>query len=201
MDQGVTPPKEYLMIRNVYGNRCAERSKVPLMNHIDEGLMILNSLGADEDTMKAWCLHPILQSDEEYTQNIELYCMLTSPWVLALTLEYRYRANNHLSHDKVERIGQIELSTLPQVNKMLIADKVQNYKDFMIHHAKTHPRRDELDHYFRWWLGRLGIDNEQFVAWNEALHVGVLQHPYQPTTRRMHSCDDPLCAVCGSPWA
>ena len=45
---------------------------------------------------------------------------------------------------------------------MLVADKVQNYKDFLIHHRATHPNADRLEAYFRQWLQRLGVSIEQF---------------------------------------
>ncbi|UUZ75443.1 hypothetical protein LP414_27390 [Polaromonas sp. P1(28)-13] len=35
---------EYAAIKAFYGQRCAARSKVPLMNHIDEGLVIIRQL-------------------------------------------------------------------------------------------------------------------------------------------------------------
>jgi hypothetical protein len=45
---------------------------------------------------------------------------------------------------------------------MLIADKVQNFKDFRTYHADSHSRRQELDVYFRQWLAALGMSMEQF---------------------------------------
>lgn len=41
---------------------------------------------------------------------------------------------------------------------MLVADKVQNYKDFSLYHADTHPRAKELERYFQNWFCRLNID-------------------------------------------
>ena len=54
---------------------------------------------------------------------------------------------------------------------MLRADKVQNYKDFLAHHVKSHPRRDALDRYFRNWLSRLDISDSAFERSVDALTV------------------------------
>jgi hypothetical protein len=44
-----------------------------------------------------------------------------------------------------------------------VADKVQNYKDFMRYHAETHPRRYELQGYFVAWLHRLNISHTRYT--------------------------------------
>jgi hypothetical protein len=40
---------------------------------------------------------------------------------------------------------------------MLIADKIQNRKDFELYHKDIHERSDELKQYFFNWLWRLGV--------------------------------------------
>ena len=40
--------REYTAVAEFYGARKAKRSDVPLMQHIDEGLTILQALGATE---------------------------------------------------------------------------------------------------------------------------------------------------------
>jgi hypothetical protein len=76
-------------------------------------------------------------------------------------MEYRNVANAYLSKRRLTKTmslgAQVRLSPLKEVNDMLIADKVQNFKDFKIHHSKTHPRAAELNGYFTNWLLRLGV--------------------------------------------
>jgi len=45
---------------------------------------------------------------------------------------------------------------------MLIGDKVQNYKDFLIYHHGSHERSDDLDKYFNNWLKKLDISQSTF---------------------------------------
>lgn len=55
--------------------------------------------------------------------------------VLLLGMEYRYTANNYLSFKPAD--DPIHLSPIAEVNQMLIADKIQNRKDFEIYHKGT----------------------------------------------------------------
>ncbi|WYW00715.1 hypothetical protein Aura_00034 [Pseudomonas phage vB_PpuM-Aura] len=109
--------------------------------------------------MKAFCLHPLLQDYD----MLELHWRklagdrLVSREALVLAMEYRRAANTYLCRpetdgysleDAQQAIGML----LPEVKQMLIADKRQNQKDFLIHHAETHPRREQLTVYFKRWL-------------------------------------------------
>lgn len=69
-------------------------------------------------------------------------------------------ANEYLSTRSITNIDEIRLSPLKVVNDMLIADKIQNRKDFELYHEGKHPRSEELAQYFRNWLERLGISEE-----------------------------------------
>ena len=153
---------EYRLISAHYSDRVAKRSQVPLMNHIDEGLVVLDRISATDDAKRAFCLHPLLQADADLKENWYMASFVDSH-VLLLTMEYRSVANEFLS-DKIpaQRWGSIRLSPLYEVNDMLIADKVQNYKDFVTYHRDTHVRSEELDIYFRKWLAALTINEETY---------------------------------------
>ena len=91
-----------------------------------------------------------------------------NPFALALAVEYRSVANEFLSDkivpgdDAETAAKRIRLSPLSAVNKMLIADKVQNRKDFITYHRGTHPRSAELDIYFDAWLVRLSVNKAHY---------------------------------------
>lgn len=181
---------EYAAIEGHYGIRRAERSKVLLINHIEEGIVIIGALDGklpdgrsfrETPACAGYCLHPLFQNDNDLLTVGQRYAHgahrpLAGP--VMLTMEYRWRANAWLS-DKVSRHyagvdragnpvlemrfdGSPDAGDLPEVRAMLIADKVQNYKDFLAHHKGTHARSDELDLYFRTWLDHLSINEKVF---------------------------------------
>ena len=43
---------------------------------------------------------------------------------------------------------------------MLIADKIQNRKDFQLYHLGTHTRSEQLDQYFKNWLEKLEVSED-----------------------------------------
>lgn len=161
---------EYRLIKRFYGVSRAERSQVLKMNHIDEGLAIMDYIGASTAAMQAYCLHPIFQHNDQLCSDG--YAAATTPGLnplaLMLTMEYRARANDFLS-------GKVDLKlalndfphpkpdwgVLAEVKHMLIADKVQNYKDFMLHHSETHERKLELKHYFELWHATLSLPSHK----------------------------------------
>ncbi len=155
------------LIRRFYGERRARRSGVVFMNHIDEGLRILDALGATREAKRAFCLHPVIQSDADLARSLAPGGILRTtpgldPVAVALALEYRSVANEYLSSRQVAAISEIRLSPLPEVRDMLVADKVQNRRDFERHHAATHPRSTALARYFETWLRRLEITEERY---------------------------------------
>lgn len=157
----LTESVEYRLIQEEYGDKRAQRSQVFLMNHIDEGLAVMAAVGAAKRAMRAFCLHPLLQNDEDLARNFgwvsnTMHDQLGGAAVMALAMEYRSVANEYLSHCPM-RPGGIRLSPLKDVNDMLIGDKVQNRKDFEKFHAETHNNRERLTEYFSQWCEALGV--------------------------------------------
>jgi hypothetical protein len=153
--------KEFEMIKNFYGVKVAKRSQIPLINHIKEGLEIMEANEASLLSMRAYCLHPILQSDKDFEANFKGMGK-QDPLVILLTMEYRRAANAYLCKsetdnwfidDAIAAIGIL----IPEIKSMLIADKIQNRKDFLRCHYGTHPRSTQLNQYFKNWFKILGI--------------------------------------------
>jgi hypothetical protein len=155
---------EYKLIERYYDTQIAERSGVPKLNHIHEGLIILDQIEASVFAKKAYCLHPLLQNDVDLKNNYrrEIHTYEKEDRIdfqsIILAMEYRAVANSYLSNREISNIKEIKLSPLREVNEMLIADKVQNYKDFIKYHEYTHDRRRELFTYFHNWFEALRIN-------------------------------------------
>jgi hypothetical protein len=159
---------EYQIISNFYGDKIANRSGVKLMNHIDEGLYILDKIGASDIAKRAYCLHPIVQDDESLKSNKHLLKNIDSDVIIA-AIEYRSVANEYLSNRNINSIDEVRLSPLKDVNDMLIADKIQNRKDFEIYHLGKHERSSQLDKYFKNWLTKLDISEEQYQEFKKQM--------------------------------
>ena len=149
----------YQLIQSFYGSDRTKRSQVPLIYHIEEGATILHQIGASEIVKDAYYIHPILQSDEAFNENKSLNFEGIPTEAIILSMEYRRVANSYLSNKKVDDF--VGFSCL-EVKQMLIADKVQNYKDFMQFHYSSHPRSKELYEYFHNWFALLEIDYADF---------------------------------------
>jgi hypothetical protein len=151
---------EYETIVNYYGDKKAKRSNIPYINHIEEGLAILEWIGASDEAKRAFCLHPIYQMDDELTLNADKFYIDSD--ILLRTIEYRSVANEYLSYKNIQNVDEIRLSPIKDVNDMLIADKIQNRKDFELYHENSHPRSNELKHYFNNWMQRLNISEDMY---------------------------------------
>lgn len=159
--------KHYAAICQFYGNRRAERSGVLLIAHIDEGLALLDQIGAPQRAKEAYCLHPLLQDDSALLGALapesHFAQMQPDPVVVVLAMEYRRVANAYLSHHCESADDAIELSCVDEVNQMLIADKIQNRKDFERYHLGSHSNSAVLQLYFANWLKRLGVSDENYA--------------------------------------
>ncbi len=156
--------REYRAVALHYAGRATRRSSELLIKHIDDGLRILAAIGASTRAMRAYCLHPLVQADEDLATHYGRLADYTDDvQVAALALEYRSIANATLSTRPIRSPDEITLSPLRDVFDMLIADKVQNRADFVRHHLGTHPRSDELARYFTMWLERLGVTEARYL--------------------------------------
>lgn len=142
----------YNLISDYYQNQIAERSGVPLMNHINEGIEYLRAWGQhDNRILDAWCLHPLVQNYQDVPNSD----------AKPLAQEYTRIASRYLcvpENDWIEDPAQL-YDHLGDMSKecawMLLADKVQNQKDFRIHHLFKHERHTELENYFNLWIKTL----------------------------------------------
>lgn len=152
----------YLAIKKFYGDRCAQRSGVQLINHIDQGLKIMLARDATLSAMDAYCLHPLYQNDVDLSTEGKMHAAFcNSAYTVMLAMEYRNIANQYLARVNMPT-GGIKLSPLQEVNEMLIADKVQNRKDFELYHKGVHANSDRLDAYFKEWLQALNVSEDQY---------------------------------------
>lgn len=151
----------FTAIANLYADRTAKRSGVALLNHIREGLIILDALGATEIVQEAYCLHPIFQDTLELLDVVKDDQLLASlrPSAIVHAMEYRAVANAYLSGNDPDTM--IQTSPLIGVNQMLIADKVQNRKDFLKYH-QGHENFNRLNQYFKQWLTALQITDQRY---------------------------------------
>lgn len=156
----------YLAIRDYYGERRAKRSGIPYFHHIDEGLVVLNAINATQSACEAFCLHPIVQGNGDLLNAFQEGSVLRrypiDLYAMALAMEYRAVANGYLSTRSIQSVSEIRLSPLSDVQDMLVADKVQNRKDFERNHLGSHPRSAELTQYFRNWFEVLSISEMRY---------------------------------------
>lgn len=145
----------YIAISAYYGDRKAERSGVPLMKHIDHGLLLLQKWGRSAIEMQAWCLHPLAQAGN--VPAIE---------GSELAKEYAIIANSYLctpENDRMTLHGKPYMlaMSLPDFSIecawLLLTDKVQNQIDFRTYHWFSHPRAEQLERYFNLWIETLLI--------------------------------------------
>ncbi|HEX8614609.1 MAG TPA: hypothetical protein VF800_25295 [Telluria sp.] len=159
--------KHYAAICRFYGDDRADRSGVPLIAHIDEGLALLDEIGAPQRAKEAFCLHPLIQDGGALLAALAPDSMFSEcqpdPVVVLLAMEYRRVANDYLLHHCEGEHDAIELSCVDEVNQMLIADKIQNRKDFERFHRGKHKNSAVLERYFANWLRRLGVSEERYA--------------------------------------
>jgi hypothetical protein len=147
----------YQAISKHYAGKTAQKSGLPYMNHIDEGMRILDRIfqtqvvDAHGDILRgAWCIHPMVQEDSALTdKNTRALLVGVESSVLIHAMEYRAMANSYLSYHRIDQ--PIYESPLPGITELLLVDKIQNYKDLWNHNPE-HERFGELVQYFNRWF-------------------------------------------------
>lgn len=136
----------------------ASRSGVSYMNHIIEGAYFLTEImPAPDEFVEAFLVHPIFQDPDIPTEILQLYVdkFELSTDVVSAAFKYRIAANEFLPKDIYT--GKLPPVVTEQgIKFMLIADKVQNLKDFLRYFDKESPRHNPLTRYFDTWLTTLG---------------------------------------------
>jgi len=134
---------------------------------------VLDLIGASQLSKEAYCIHPIVQDDKAIAAAFEAGSALMrfriSPLALVLAIEYRWIANSYLSQRRVTDPIQVKLSPRPEVQEMLVADKVQNRNDFELFHKGKHPRSKHLIHYFKMWMRVLGVTESKYRQLKRAI--------------------------------
>ena len=173
--QDVLGSPEYRLISAFYDGQSAKRTGLPYIKHINEGLAVLDRIDASLSTRKAYCLHPIFQGTHSFkaleakkdatpiVAGVDISLGDLDPLAVIYATEYRHTANNHLVKHHTGPDQKIALSPLNGVNDMLIADKIQNYADFMVYHFGTHANSDNLHAYFLNWHRHLGVVFDDFA--------------------------------------
>lgn len=143
----------YSVIEKYYGSAKAKRSGIPYINHIDEGCGILYLLNASSNAKEAFMLHPIYQNGD----NTRYFFNILS---VDLAKNYAYIANQFLRqyYKNIHSTVLEECLKCENIKHMLIADKIQNYKDFKNNINRYEERRD-IEEYFLWWFDTLGISH------------------------------------------
>jgi hypothetical protein len=165
--------KEIRAIKSFYDGKVAKRSGLPYMRHISMGLMLLKTLTNDKDVWRAWAVHPIFQMDDLLSEALKkgLHHIVSNTKVAVLAMEYRLVANNYLTKDLwLWDKKEPKLSKIPEVNLLLVVDKIQNWYDAS-RYLKTSYQEElmALDSYFANWRKALGISDQQMREYEEFL--------------------------------
>lgn len=163
---------EYKLAERILTPLQARRAGISYFTHVRQGLAIMDAFVRHEDypivgydpiiEKLAFCLHPLIQKIEDFKDNF--YGLKTcDSRCVALAVEYRWTANLGLRPILEANGCSITLSDFPAVNLMLVADKVQNYYEFLKYARPQFIKEDErIDLYFRHWLERLRIDDKKY---------------------------------------
>lgn len=168
--------KYYSVIDNFYKGMSTSKG-VPYINHINEGIVHLENMKVDDTVINAFILHPFVQcvnlkgtykdcllTEKELEKHINIFEI--EPEIAFELLLYRKYANSYLCREATDNYDINDafedvkgLAKYRNTVKMLIADKLQNFKDFLLY-RQDHPRKEFLNRYFTIWLNILANISE-----------------------------------------
>lgn len=160
----------YDLVQQYYEDKYAKRSGLHYMNHIDEGLTILSALDVHPVVKAAFCVHPIYQDNQtDLISQFEAYATWQSD-VARMARLYARAANAFLPVDVASGKYPPKLETdrptvemADAVRHMLIADKIQNRKDFEANLGQfSREQAYPLRRYFDLWFDVLNITEQQY---------------------------------------
>lgn len=173
--------KYYKVIEEFYKDKATSKG-IPYINHIDEGVGHLENLHVSDVIINAFILHPFVQcvnlkgtykdcllTEKELEKHINIFEI--KPEIAYELLLYRKFANSYLCRPETDDYTIIEayedveeLAKYQNTIRMLIADKLQNFKDFLLY-RQDHPRAKQLTTYFTYWLSILAdmVDSSSIV--------------------------------------
>ena len=166
----------YNVIDNFYKDMSTSKG-VPYINHINEGVIHLENMKVSNNVVNAFILHPFVQcvnlkgtykdcllTEKELEKHINIFEI--EPEIAFDLLLYRKYANSYLCRESTDNYSINEafnnikgIVKYPNTIKMLIADKLQNFKDFL-QYRQDHPRKVYLNNYFTHWLNILANISE-----------------------------------------
>ncbi|BBI90576.1 hypothetical protein HYO65_gp184 [Tenacibaculum phage PTm1] len=159
------------IIMEAYGDKRTKRTNVPYMNHIFEGMQVINHFKNKytfyelKTALFAYILHPIFQAfDNNHKQVVDKYINFLKSDVIFNSVSYGHEANSYLRyHYQDGKDLTFNKYENPIVGLALIADKIQNFKDLELWYGNsTHEHYDDLEAYFNVWLQNLGISEYDY---------------------------------------
>lgn len=198
--------KYYNVISEFYKDKATSKG-IPYINHIDEGVGHLENLHVSDVLINAFILHPFVQcvnlkgtykdcllTEKELEKYINIYEI--KPEIAYELLLYRKFANSYLCRPETDNYSIIEayedikeLQNYQGTIRMLIADKLQNFKDFLLYRKDDHPRSKFLCTYFTFWLNILAdmVDSSSIVDYINFELKLIDRPPVEPISNKFRN--------------
>ena len=197
--------KYYNVISEFYKGKATSKG-IPYINHIDEGVGHLENLHVSDVLINAFILHPFVQcvnlkgtykdcllTEKELEKHINIFEI--KPEIAYELLLYRKFANSYLCRPETDGYSIVEayedikeLQNYQGTIRMLIADKLQNFKDFLLY-RQDHPRVKQLTTYFTYWLNILAdmVDSSSIVDYINLELKLIDRPPVEPISNKFRS--------------